>query len=230
MKKTLSILLVLMLVMSFAACTADKDDVRGDVSDNNDASGNIADTDNTVDDDTAEDFSSGSSSGNTYENKFLKMGLSLDENWTFMTDAEIEEQNKQAAEISGLDYDAYFENATMIYDMTAVHSNQTDNLSVTFENLNALSTIAVDEKYYLEVTLDNVKDAYKNMGIEDFQSIFGTTEIAGETHASLKIVLEGYFTQQIIAVKRGNYMASICVTAQDSGTIDEVLAKFYALS
>ena len=96
MKKSLAVLLILVLVFSLAACGTDSKPVSQITGENeqtatdNDANTH-ADTETSEDESLPQDeqadlpFSLGTTSGTTYENKTLGIGIRLDNSWTFTT-------------------------------------------------------------------------------------------------------------------------------------------------
>lgn len=234
MKKVVLMLLAVMLIFSVTACGGN-DDVRGDIAPavSEPAVEETPTVEGTPVADEEEDaFSKGTSENNVYENEFLGMGCSLDSSWTFQTDEQIEEMNKSAAAQSGLDYETYYDNASVIYDMHAVNENATDNMIVSFENLGVLYGAVIDEQAYLDATIETVGTAYANMGFEVISTEIADGTIAGETHKTLAIELNTNGTpyyQKVYVVQQGKYMCVLTFSAATEEALDAMAASFYAL-
>ncbi len=234
-----------LLLGCLAGCAKTDDDVRGDIKPNQtDASQNKPDDSKPQDSKpqdskpedskpqgTDEQVSMGSSQGGKYENKFIGIGCQLDENWTFMTDEEIREQNNITSDILGEEYQQQLENATVIYDMMATHSNEMNTVNVNLEKLSGAANL-LSEKSYVESSVEALKSALESAGMENVQIKAVEMEFAGGKHHGVQI--EGEFSgikcyEALACVKRGGYMA--CITActwMENGT-QAILDSFYAV-
>ncbi len=224
------LLAVVMLLGCLVGCAKNGDDIRGDVKPNQTDAGQNK-PDDSKPQGTDEQVAMGSSQGGKYENKFLGIGCQLDENWTFMTDEEIREQNQLTSDVLGEEYQQQLENATVIYDMMATHSNGTSTVNVNMEKLSGAANL-LSEKAYVEGSTDALKKALEDAGMENVQLKGVELTFAGEKHYGVQI--EGEFSgikcyEALACVKRGGYMA--CITActwQEDGT-QAILDSFYAV-
>lgn len=182
-----------------------------------------------------EEFSIGATANNSYKNEYFGIGIDLNEEWTFMSQEEINEANGMAKDL--LDKEQYAEaldNGTVFTDMSATASDGILTLNATIEKLNALGTLAVDEESYVDISLENTdfKAVFKQMGVDMSVVEKGTITVAEKEHPC--IVLEGEvqgigFYEKVAAIKKGNYVISITASSLVENVVDEIFEGFYAL-
>lgn len=211
MKRIISILCVTVMVFTLSACGLDELKIGSDSSETK--------------------FNTGSVSGNKYTNDFIGISCELDENWVFMTNEQIEENNKVAMGMVGEDYKEAVEKATTFTDMMATHVNGTDTLGVAFEKLSGSNASLTEEKY-ADMSTSSLKGALESMGMTNVQASAGETTFAGSKHACIEITAEfnGIAVYEKLAiVKHQNYI--ICITACTWGTdsCDANLGMFKAI-
>ncbi len=80
------------------------------------------------------EFSMGEWNNNVYENEFLGLKFNLPEGWTYLTDAELEENNKELGELNG------------VYYVNAKNSSTGDNIIIMTEK----TATGLTTEYYLE--------------------------------------------------------------------------------
>ena len=217
MKKVLATLLAMVMLLSMAACGSE--DVRGVQSDNK----------NNTEPNEPE-FSMGAVSGLTYENEFIGIGCKLNDQWSFSTDEEIREMNNATAEMAGEEFQDIIQNASVIYDMHAVHSNEMDNIIVSLEKVNPLQLVGLDLEDNFEALLPTMQEAFENIGYTDIKFDIGTVTIEGKEFTTLYVnaVIAGYEVYQAtIAIKCSGYLASISVTTYGQEALNELLKSFY---
>ena len=173
----------------------------------------------------------GSSSGNRYENTFLGIGCKLDENWTFLSDEQIRENNTAAAGMMADEYQKQVQDADVVYDMMANHQNEVDTLSLNMEKLSGAAKLVTEEQY-AQLSLEGLEGSLSSMGIENIQTSVEQISFAGGTHACIRV--EGEYSgvkvyESLVCYKRGGYMALACAcTWLEDGT-QTILDCFYAL-
>ena len=176
-------------------------------------------------------FAVGSSAGNRYENTFLGIGCALDENWTFLSDEQIRENNAAAADMMADEYQEQVQDADVVYDMMANHQNEVDTLSLNMEKLSGAAKLVTEEQY-VQLSLEGLEASLSSMGIENIQTSVEQISFAGGTHACIR--LEGEYSgvkvyESLVCFKRGGYMALACAcTWMEDGT-QAILDSFYAL-
>ncbi len=221
MKKVFALLLVVAMLCSFAACSGavDPEDVRGEQSGNEDPSA-----------DAEKEFSLGDTQGLTYENKFIGLGCTLDDGWTFYTDDQINQLNNLTADLAGEEYQEAIKNATVIYDMYAISSNQLDNINVNLEKVDPIKLAVLDITNNYEQIYPTIKQSFENMGYTDVSYEIGKVKIGDKEFASLdtSAQISGIkMYQTIFSVKCNGYLANITITSFQEDTTDAILAKFY---
>ena len=215
--------LVLTMLLSLAACGKETD-VRGEQINNN--------TSTQTPEKSKSLFSMGKVSGLTYENKFIGIGCKLSSEWSFCSDDEIKEMNNLTAEMAGEEFEAIMQNASLVYDMYAVHSNGMDNIIVNLEKVgNAqLATLDLDQMFTQQMPV--LKNSFENMGYTNLQFEIGEVTIGNKTFVTLFTEgdIAGYhMVQANIAIKCDGYLACIAVTCFGAETLQEILNSFYLL-
>ena len=225
MKRFGAVLLAAALLVTMSACSGGKS-IRGNVTPVETA---VPET--TVPETTEPAFAVGSSSGNRYENTFLGIGCKLDENWTFLSDEQIRENNAAAADMMADEYQEQVQDADVVYDMMANHQNEVDTLSLNMEKLSGAAKLVTEEQY-AQLSLEGLEGSLSSMGIENIQTSVEQISFAGGTHACIR--LEGEYSgvkvyESLVCFKRGGYMALACAcTWMEDGT-QAILDSFYAL-
>ena len=182
-----------------------------------------------------ENFSVGATLNNTYENEYFGIGITLDDNWVFSTQEEINEINGFVQDT--LDDDAYVEalESGIVYtDMYAHDIDSQFTINTTIERLNALSTFTIDEEKYIDLSMENadLKGVLEGMGFEISLVEKGSVTIAGEEHPCVAIEgsIQGIdFFEKVTVIKEGNYIMGITISALMDNIIDDIFATFYAL-
>ena len=226
MKKLLALLLVLVMVFSFAACgrdndSPDEDDIRGEQIDNNESKDKTS---------SEVEFSLGTTTGLTYESKFIGIGCKLDSDWAFYSDEKIKELNSVTTEIAGEEYAEMMKNATVVYDMFAAQSDQLANVNVVMEKVDKDTLKALDVAENFNKTIPSLKESFENMGYSGLTYEVGTVKIDGKEFACLNTNAEIYGTkmvQKAIGIKCNGYLATVTVTAFGDNDANDIINKFY---
>lgn len=241
MKKILCILLASAMLFSLCACGGSSSAVSGSqtVNAGSSASGTVTASEPAAADVSAaeaeDSFSVGATVNNTYENAYFGLGVTLDGNWSFETQEEINEANGIVKDIlDDDDYTKALDNGTVYTDMIASADEGLVNIIATIEKINAIATLAVDEERYVDIALENndFKAVFEEMGFDVTKVDKEIVTIAGEEHPC--VVIEGNiqgvdFYEKVAAVKKGNYVLSITVSSFTEDVVDDVFACFYAL-
>lgn len=255
MRKLLAMILVLAMILCVTAC-ADKDNLRGQVSNNptetepretkgteppvtepsetesNDTEPTETEPVETEPDMDETGFSLGTSSGGTYENKFIGIGCTLDENWSFYSDEQILQINQLTVDMLDEDVAAKLENASLIYDMFAQNVSTGATININLENLGLLYGSLLSPSEYADLSMPQLAPALESMGFTDIQLEKTTCTFAGEERTAIRIVgqYNGYpLYEQLVCFKAGNYMAVVSVSILGEDATDEILGAFYAL-
>lgn len=234
MKKIISLLIALVMIFSLTACNDDKD-IRGDQIDNRTTQATLTNEEN-VSQTKDKEFSLGTVSGLTYENKFIGIGCKLSDEWTFYTDEEILKLNNIALEMGTEDFaeqlkDA-LENADVFYDMMASTEDSMEYITVNFGKVNNIALASLD-------IIENYKDAAK-ISIQQLESIGYTNCI----YEIIKVTIDGQeldamcisseieglnFYYVMFSIKCDGYIANITVGAYDKEKITEIHDCIYFL-
>ena len=177
-----------------------------------------------------QEFSLGYSTGRTYRNEFIGIQCTLDENWTFMTDEEIQTQNETTLGLVGDNYAEAIKSASILYDMMATHSNQQDTVGVVLEKPNA-ATLLLSEEAYLNASKDDAVGSLESLGITVSSAEIVKIKFAGAEHYALKVAgrFTGYNVYEcMVAIKCNGYVAVVTACTWDTNTTMDIISQFEA--
>ncbi|MBQ9846954.1 MAG: hypothetical protein IJO58_04005 [Clostridia bacterium] len=228
MKKIIALLLAALMMFMLVSC-GDDTNVRGEIGGNDATNSDAAASEST---DSETDLELGSSSNNTYENKFLGIGCKLDSNWTFLSDAEIREANNLTQDLLDDELAEQLENASVIYDMQATKADSSANIVLNIEKIGSLSGALMSEEEYANSTLDGLKSGLESAGLSNIEASVTSVTFAGKEHAAIVVIGEAYGVkvyEKIVCFKKGKYVAAVAFASYNDDTTDEMLSYFYAL-
>lgn len=206
MKKFLTVLLLSVMALTFAACGNDKADEAA--------------------------ISRGTTTETAYENEFVGIGWKLLDGWTFATTSQMEQMNAAVLEMLKDDIDANLAEGSTFCDLYAADISGS-NVNIQFEKLNTVNSILVTEDSYLELSLDTLKKTYESMGYTDVSLTLTTAKIGDNEQPAITscCTYQGVTVYQKMAViKQGNYMCIITASSLTEAQNDACLASFYTLS
>ena len=210
MKKTISIILALMLFVSlFSGCGTTESDT--DSTNENETQTNT-DTENN-------ELVFGEISENVYTNSFAGLSFTLPDGWTFATESELEQMMGAGSEaIYGDDQQAAVEYAmsATIYDMMAQNADDGSNIIVMLENTSMYEGgTEITEEEYL-AALKNSLDLSTTVTYIISDTVTKAT-INDSEYTVLESEIEGYGgAYQTYYVRRiGKFMLCICFTGYE---------------
>ena len=229
-KRTLSLLLLVVLLLLPAGCKKDPDDVSGSlVPDSQPSQESSASTEESED----EALSIGQVNGGRYENKYFGFGCSLDSTWTYASQEQLQAQNGLTAEM--FDDEALQEqlrNSNMFYDMMAATSDLSLNINVVVQNMGQLYGSILSEDTIVQQTIKTLPDQLAASGMSVTSCKAADVEFAGATHKAIRltsIVQDMQVYQICVFIKRGGYIANITLTSFTDNTTDTLLKLFYGV-
>ena len=192
MKKLFAMLMALTILMTMAACGQQTTDEAGGTVD----PGAVADRDTSGQVDMPADDAGtpelGSVNGGTYTNEFAGIGCTLDETWTFYTEAQIAEINGFLTEgTSDEDMRQLMEENQSVYDMYASSTDGLMTMNVVFQNMGLLFGTTMSAQDYVELSAEQLPDAMGTYGFEDVTASVTTAEFAGAECPAIAITAAG---------------------------------------
>jgi hypothetical protein len=178
------------------------------------------------------EFTLGTVNGSVYENTFIGIGCNLGSEWSYYSDEQIREQNNAAANLAGDDYKNMLLNATIVYDMFAVHSNQISTIVVNLEKLSSIQLAALNYESYFEDAVPSIKQSLGNMGFVNITHSIGSVKIGETDFTCLDVVSElGEFKmyQTVLAIKCNGYLACVTFSGDSAESIASALECFYLI-
>ena len=179
----------------------------------------------------AEDsFGTGTVQDNVYWNETMEIGCELDENWYFYTEEEILQVNGSTAELLEGQIAEMIENGGTLTDMFAQNLVTGATVNVVFERLSLANSLILNEESYVEASASTVKEAFKQMGIEDLEILQPDMEFMEENHRCM--VISGSvggvpIYETVVVMKSGRNVTCITVFSVDKTEIDSVLSCFF---
>ena len=219
MKKLVSLLLALIICLSFAAC--------GDTIINIDGNKENA-LATTKEISRSSEFSLGSVEGTKYYNDFLGMGFDLPDGWNFYSNEEIASLNKTTTDALDNNLASLINTATIFYAMQA-SDNSGNSVNINFEKLPQKD---ITEEAYVENSLSSLEAGLKQIGYTSVTADKVSINLLGETHTGVNVVATSATVtvhEKIICIKLGDYMANMTVATVNKDTTNTILAQFYAL-
>ncbi len=231
MKKLLVCLLVAGMVTVFSGCgdKTDKETVQNSVAETSNTESSVEET--TIDEQKDETgFSLGVIDGKTYENKFIGIGCTIADHWTFYDEEQIKTLNNMAGDIAGEEYKKAIEQADLVYDMYAVSVDMVSSINVNMEKLNEIQNKSLDVKKNYELVAPVIVTTFENMGCTDVQYEIKDIEIDGKTVPVIQNVAkmdDVIIYQCLLSIKCDGYLANIAVTASSEDELNKLVSTLY---
>ena len=233
MKRTVLIVLVLLLVVSMFACNGNNQDVAEIELNENTLNTIQTESQNTNVTDNAfqpkEAFQLGSVNGNTYENKFFGIKCVVDKSWRFYTSEEIAELNKISLSNFDEDFVEIYKNRDTFIDMYAGEKGGYNNVNVSVNRLTDEEIEAFDSIETLENTIDVLKGTFENMGYRNCNFEVQKVTVDGKKYDSYfctaDIGEKKFYQKQFSLIRRG-YCVSITATSYVNDICDKLLNQW----
>lgn len=220
-KRTLALILALVMVFSLCACTGN-DDVKGK-------------TEPKVTQTAApeKELELGSVSGGRYENSYFGFGCELGELWTYASEEQLLSMVQATADlVDDENLKDELLKADMFYDMMTYFYDGVTNMNVIVQNIGAAYGALLDEDAIAEQTAEVMPEqlAAASMDVQSCEQV--VVEFAGADHAGILIhsTINGSDVYQLQAfVKAGKYVAIVTLSSPLEDNIDAMLGFFYAV-
>ena len=243
MKKIISLLLALAMVLSLAACgSSASEPPKGDIKPLEDTQ-QEENTPQQTEEETqpAEEdnsFSLGAMQGGIYENTYAGFGCKLNENWVYKTAEELQDVTGLTEEMfegTDLDFSAY----NQILDMMAECSDPFASINIQYTALSAQERLAhamAGEEGLIDGTLqqkDLLISTYAQAGIDVSAMEKVTVNFCGEErfaiHTTASIQGTNYFILQLFYTNIAPYYVTVTLGAFVEDTTPQLAELFYKL-
>lgn len=243
MKKIISLLLALAMVLSLAACgSSASEPPKGDIKPLEDTE-QESNTPQQTEEETqpAEDdnsFSLGAMQGGIYENTYAGFGCKLNENWVYKTAEELQDVTGLTEEMfegTDLDFSAY----NQILDMMADCSDPFASINIQYTALSAQERLAhamAGEEGLIDGTLqqkDLLISTYAQAGIDVSAMEKVTVNFCGEErfaiHTTASVQDTPYYILQLFYTNIGPYYVTVTLGAFVEDTTPQLAELFYKL-
>ena len=234
MKRTIALLLVLVMAFGLLGCGKEEQDISGKVTPV------VTEAVPETTEPPVEDkpVSLGRIEGGVYTNEYIGIGCALDSSWSFYTAEELQELPAQTGELL---QDTEYADASLnqIADMFAENSNDGSNINIQYTKLDAqvrLIYAAMDYEAFADMIMsesDSMIQAYNQTGFENVTMEKVTIHYLGEERVAVRTTAEFYdvplYMLQVFEHNLGKYYAVITFTSVMEDTTQSMLDLFYAL-
>ena len=196
---------------------------------NDDVRGDIISGDNNASQETEPEFSMGKAANGVYKNDFLGLSCTLPAGWEFYSDEQIKEMNNITADFYTEEFSQQIQNATIIYDMLAVNTENNSSINLNLEKLNPLQMIGLDIKQVLESQFDTIKTTYENMGYTGVDVQYKKVSVDGKELDGLVTTanIQGVNLYCVLfSFPKGSYLANVSITTIQTDTTQQILDCF----
>ena len=123
-----------------------------------------------------------------YTNAFIGITCTLDDYWTIATREEMAQiQGLTADMMSDEDLAEMLKNSGSVYDLYAFGDEGLVTLNIIMENQGLLYSVILSEQDYVDLSLPQVGHALESMGLTDVECSAVTVSFAGKDHAGIQI-------------------------------------------
>lgn len=172
----------------------------------------------------------GAVQGVTYESDFIGIGCKLSGDWSFYSDQQIRQLNQIAEELAGDAYQQALANASVVYDMFAIHNSGANNVSVVLEKIDPVQLVLMDIPSSYEASIPLLKQSLSNMGYTGVQCSVDTVWMGENEVDCIRTQAYGMGTtlyQCSISIKCKGYLATVTITTTGQDMIEQILGCFY---
>ena len=175
-------------------------------------------------------FQPGIVDGLTYENKTLCFGPTLEDGWTYSTEAELNKVNKLKGQATSETVTAYLEEPVEYVDMDVISGGLANEISVSI--INAMFIATDDMRQVAEDTSVAIEEQLNSAGYEDVTVSVEERQFLGETvYVNLATCSKKgmQVSEMQIHSEKNGYFYTVTLMFFGDNRPDEVLDKFYSI-
>ena len=180
----------------------------------------------------AKDPQLGNFADGVYTNEFVGIRCTVDEQWQVYSDA-------QLAQLNGLVLDAMtdadlveqLKRSNVAYLFYAAADNGHRTINVVLENIGVFNGVLLDEKSYVDLSVEQIPAALQSMGLTNVTAEATTVRFAGAKHAAVRVqgVYSGVdFYEMLVCIKIGSYFGVVTVASYHEDATSTLLEMFHA--
>ena len=236
MKNKILAVLVCAAVMLTTGCSS-RSDILSDFfasSGNNSSSAVISRSEKSEEPQTPQSmdkFSHGKTSGTVYASEFLGVRAQFPDDWTFLDDSYLAQQNN-IADMTDKSVSAALNSVGALFEMI-VRSDGVANINIIVQNLDVTNGgRALDADTYLDFSLDVVKEQYNAAGIDLLKAERSTAIFLGKNQSCTYIKLSNHGTSMVqkgFLISRGKYLATVTFTGESDAEVSLLIDMFMSL-
>lgn len=239
MKKLIALLLALVMILSFAACSNDEPAENESEPENSQSEQPETPDEPSEPEEPAEpeqpkqDRIRGNVDSLVYTNDVAGITFTAPEGRVYYTDEQIAETwGYSSSEILTKESAEALENTDIVYDMYCQNVNTGASVNINFENLNVLYSMILDEKAYLEISKTSLSEAFSAESGMELKTCELKTMTLGDKEVpyldiTIGMTMEGFsfdLYEKVFVKKAGGFMGCVTLGALDAAEMDQLAA------
>ena len=235
MKKIISLLLAALMILGLCGCGTgldlDANDLIG--SSESEETGFQSEEASTSSEEQEPEDITGKIENNLYKNEFLGITFNLPSGWTFYTEDQIADINKQATNKMDGDTASLVQSSSITYDMYAQNPTDGSNVNLNLEKFSLAQMLTMDVKKVIEGQFDMLKSTYENMGFKNVNVYYDEIMVDGKKLDGARLVAENTtatttykFYAVIFCFKKGSYLVNVSLGSVLNDKSNEILNCF----
>lgn len=170
---------------------------------------------------------------NAYASEFLGIMAQFSDDWYVLSDEEAAEAMGYVADnLPNADLGEQLRSSGVVCDLYVLALDSSgDNINIQLKNLGFLYGLAMSEDVYYKTAAPQLREALTQMGVENASVEKETIAFAGAEHTAC--LISGEYSgvpifERMVMVKAGNYMATVTAFSFDEGHAQSMLDLFEA--
>ena len=167
-----------------------------------------------------------------YTNAFIGIRCEVSDEWTVYSDAQLAQLNCLVLDtMTDADLVEQLKKSNVAHLFYTTADNGYKSMNVVLENIGVINGVLLDEKAYIELSVEQLPAALQSMGLTNVTAEATTIHFAGADHAGVRVhgVLSGVdFYEKIVCIKVGNYFGLVTVGSYREDATDVLLNMFTA--
>ncbi len=173
----------------------------------------------------------GTINGDAYENRFLGIGCRL-EGWHYASREEIAATYNLMEYIFSDDVSELIENNQSTIIMLAINANHSKTVTIAVENTIYMYGSPLSAEQYIDLSIPSLEAMLSEAGITDLSVTHETMTFLGSEKPCITIT--GAFQgneilEKMVFLERGDYLAYVCFTVSNGGEIGELPDAFFSI-
>lgn len=179
---------------------------------------------------SADELDFGTVNGNVYWNDTLSIGCILNNEWTYATREQLADLNGLSSELVGSSLSQKMRSVSGFTAMFAENTVTGESMNLATDKIGSLNSVMMTEESYLDIGTPDLVDSLTAMGFESVTTKKDTVSFLGEDHAAVKVTatMQGtFFFQTLTCTKADSQMLIASVSSIADDTTENILRCFF---